>query len=138
VNSNLRLLEPDPVTLTTANNSFVSNWADKRSCPHIGLSVVLRGSGSMAGNLYLEGSNIIERAGAISTPDPGFSGTLTAPVTPDDLFTISGPVVVAGAGVYTFLPTVPIGCRWVRIKYTASASQAGNTASVYFNGVFSS
>jgi hypothetical protein len=138
VNSNLRLLEPDPVTLTTSDNSFVSNWADKRSCPHFGISVVLRGSVSIAGTLTLQGSNIIERAGGITTPDPGASGTLAAPVTPDDLFAIGGTIAVAGPGSYVFLPAVPIGCRWVRVKYAASASQAANTASVYFNGVFSS
>lgn len=143
MHANDRLLWPDPKTLTTANNSFVTQWADKRSAPYIGVSVVIRGAGTIAGTLILEASNAIEGGapgqsgggGGYGQPAPGFSGTAGQP---DDTLSTGFTIPVAAAGVFQFQPNIPLGHRWVRVRYTATSSAAGMTASVYWNGVFSS
>ena len=145
MNEYLELISPDGAALATANNSFISNWADKRSCPYIGISVVIRGTGTITGTLTLETSNILERkGGTYGGPDAGISGTTVAnglatpnnTTNPDDLLTYGGSVAVSQSvtTTYHFEPTVPMGAHWVRVRYVASLSTAGETVSIYFNG----
>ena len=137
------LLVPDGKKLTTANNSFVSNWADKRSAPYFSISVVIRGTGTIAGTITFETSNAIEGGaagqsgggGGYGQPSPGISGTAG---NPDDFSSVGVTIAVTAAGTFQWLPTIPIGARWVRARYTATTSAAGMTASVYWNGIFSS
>jgi hypothetical protein len=144
MHSNLPLTVPDNVVLPSANNSFTSSWADKRSAPYFGISIVIRGTGTIAGTIHFQFSNAIEGGapgqsgggGGYGQPAPGVSGTAG---NPDDATTYAGwDIAVASAGVYQLTPTYPTGHRWVRVKYVASSSAAGMTASVYFNGTFSS
>ena len=137
MNSNLILLVPDGLALTAGNNSFTSNWADKRSAPYFGISVVIRGTGTIAGAITFQASNAIEQTGGTyGAPNPGISGTAG---NPDDLITIAGvSLTVSAQGAFQWDPTVPYGFRWVRAVYTATTSAAGQTASVYYNGAFSS
>jgi hypothetical protein len=126
-----------------ASNSFVSQWADKRSAPWFSISVVLRGTGTIAGTLSLETSNAIEGGAAGQTgggggygqPAPGISGTKA---NPDDYASLGVSTAVAAQGKFQLMPSIPVGARWVRVRYTATTSAAGQTASVYWNGIFSS
>lgn len=148
-NSNIKLLSPDGVTLPTVSNSFKSLWADKRSAPYFSISVVLRGSNVIGGTLSIWVSNSVETLGAsYGGPDPGISGSLAVggalvtPVVPDDAFELGSGVcpsqTITQVGSYTFIPLIPIGTRWVQVQYAATTSAAATTASVYFNGIFSS
>ena len=132
------LLAPDNLALTAGNNSFVSNWADKRSIPFPAISVVLRGTNNTQGTLTLEVSCVPEKQGAtygLPSPSP-VAGTGD----PDDVTTYGGSIAVnqTKTTAYLFAPTVPVGARWIRVRYTATASVAGITASVYFHGALSS
>ena len=132
------LLAPDNLPLAAGNNSFASNWADKRSVPFPSISVVLRGTNNTQGTLTLEVSNVPEAPGktyGIPSPSP-----VTGTGDPDDVTTYGGSIAVnqTKTTAYLFAPTVPVGCRWIRVRYTASASVAGITASVYFHGALSS
>ena len=131
---NTLLLAPDNTTLTTANNSFVSNWADKRSCPYFSISVVLRGTNNTQGTLTIETSNAIEQSGGTyGKPQPN---PITGSGDPDDVLQLGGSQAVNQTKTtsYQFNPGVPVAARWVRVRYVASSSVAGITASVYFNG----
>jgi hypothetical protein len=142
--TNQVLLSPDPKPLTTANNSFVSQWFDKRSAPFVSLSVVIRGTGTIAGAITFETSNAIDGGlpgqpgggGGYGQPAPGASGTTG---NPDDYVTFpSVSLAVAAQGSFQWNPEFPVGARWVRARYTATTSAAGQTASVYANAAFSS
>lgn len=146
MNSNIPLIVPDGLTLASGDNSFVSNWADKRSAPYFGVSVVLRGTGTIAGSLTIETSNALEGGqpgqigggGGYGQPAPGLSGTAA---NPDDALTYPGSATAVSQSAttpYQWSNTTPIGARWVRVRYTAETSSSGITASCYFNGVFSS
>lgn len=148
MHANDRLWWPDGAALpytagTAASNSFVSQWADKRSAPYFSLSVVIRGTGTIAGTLSLETSNAIEGGapgqsgggGGYGQPAPGISGTAG---NPDDYSSLGITAAVAAAGSFQFVPDIPVGARWVRVRYTATTSAAGMSASVYWNGIFSS
>ena len=132
------LLSPDAKALTAGNNSFTSNWANKRSCPYFHITVVLYGTGNTQGTLSLQGSNAPEAAGnswGMPMPNP-----LVGSGDPADVFTIGGTQAVnqTSTTVYQFTLNAPLGCAWVRVKYAATNSVAGINASVYFNGCFSS
>ena len=136
--STIPLVAPDNLALAAGNNSFVSNWADKRSIPFPTISVVLRGTNNTQGTLTLEVSNVPEKGGGtygFPSPNP-ISGTGD----PDDVTTFGGSIAVnqTKTTAYLFAPTVPVGCRWIRVRYVASASVAGITASAYFSGAMSS
>lgn len=140
MNTNVLLLVPDNAALTAANNSFKSNWVDKRSIAFFGVSVVIRGTGTIAGAITFQTSNALDGGqpgqlgggGMGGIPAPGATGTAG---NPDDAVTVPGvSLAVAAQGAYQWIPEFPIGSRWVRVVYTATTSAAGQSASVYFNG----
>lgn len=146
MNEQDKLISPDGAALATANNSFISNWVDKRSCPYLGISVVIRGTGTITGTLTLETSNAVERqGGTYGGPDQGISGAvvpngLATPnntTNPDDFHTYGGSIAVnqSATTAYAFEPTVPIGSHWIRVRYVATLSTAGETVSIYWNGI---
>lgn len=110
---------------TSPNNSFVTPWVDKRSAGGVGLSVIFYGATS-AGTLSVEASNAPEKVGGVGQPQNNG----------DDAMTVasSSQSVSAGASTAIFqwqLATLP--ARWVRVRFTSSATTAGLLVNVYAN-----
>lgn len=129
MNTNLILL-PDGYAPATGNNSFTSNWLDKRSGPTVCLTMVLLGANAPTGTAIVQGSNVPEQyGGSYGGPQGGAS--------PVDVFTVattSQSITAQGTAAWDLCT----GARWVRVVYTASSSVAGLTAYCYGNAPYSS
>lgn len=124
------LVSPQPLPLASGNNSFVSNWGDKRSCANFGVSVVFYGVNAPDGYAYLETSNAPLAQGT-SYGQPAFSA--------DDYQEIPNSQLTIG-----LLPSGQYGGQWqasnigahyVRVRYTSLGNVAGLSVNVYLNGI---
>lgn len=134
-NSEQWLVSPPPMTLSSSANGFISNWADKRSAPNFGISIVFYGANAPDGYAWIETSNAPMQSGSGVYGQPNNGGD-DATEYPSSQQTI---VLNALTGLY--------GCQWqvqdcgahyVRVRYTSQGNVSGLSVNVYFNGVFSS
>lgn len=139
-NSNAELIMPNPYqdgySLSASDNSFTSNWADKRSTCNCSISVAFIGPTAPDGYCHLESSNAPENRKSTYG-----SGPLGSPI-PWDTTTVEPslqqvPVVADVSGAYvvrwelTFL-----SARWVRVKYVPTANVAGLQVVCWYNSPF--
>jgi hypothetical protein len=133
--NSVQSLIQDGYAVNSSNNSFESNWCDKRSATTISISFVLAGSNAPTGSVFLEASNAPENYNV-----PWGSGGPLAPPdsnTPVDVVTIpNSTVAITATGATHWDVATP--ARWVRVHYTETDNVAGLTAYVFASVPFES
>lgn len=129
------LVSPQPFSLLASANSFVSNWADKRSAPNFGISVVFYNTGAAP-----DGYAWIETSNAPTAPGTNFgmpaNGGDDAQEYPGSQLSI---VLQPLNGLYGAQWQISNnGAHYVRVRYTANTNKSGLSVNVYYNGSFSS
>lgn len=124
------LVSPQPLALSNSNNSFVSNWGDKRSAGIFGISAVFYG-GAPDGYAWLETSNAPSQAGS-NYGGPNNSG--------DDAQELPGSQVTIALNPLTGLwgaqwQVSNNGAHYVRVRYTANSNHSGLSVNIYLNAV---
>jgi hypothetical protein len=128
------LLSPQPSVFADGYNSFVSNWADKRSSTSFGISAIFYNAIGVDGYCTLEISNAPDQQGA-GNGKPNNGGddavTLASSQTNLALNPITGNYQVS-------YQIVNCPAHFVRLRYTASSQISGLQVNVYFNAPFES
>jgi hypothetical protein len=109
----MRAINTTIVAASTAAQSYVSSIEDAYNLFRVSVSAVVTGSGA-AGTLQLQGSNDISTANNL----PGLQA-------PTNFFNIGSSVSVSGSAATYAVPVASfseICCRWVRCKYTSTAT----------------
>jgi hypothetical protein len=131
-NSSQFLVSPAPLGLASNANGFVSQWVDKRSATSCGVSVVFYGA-TPDGYAWLEVSNAPEQQGFLSLPNNGGDDAIELASSQQNI------ALNAISGNYgTSWQVINCPARWLRVRYTASASVSGLSVNVYVNVPFES
>jgi hypothetical protein len=128
----------DGYAVPTVNNSFTSNWCDKRSATRIALSLTFTSTSSTSpdGYAHIEVSNAPENYNAVSGSGPLIVQGQTQPV---DVNTYPGSTTALISAVGTYTWDINTACRWVRVVFVGSgAAVAGLQAYVFASVPFES
>jgi hypothetical protein len=133
-NNELFMVSPNPLNLSSGNNTFVSNWMDKRSSSTFGVSIIFYGPNAPDGYAWLELSNAPLQSGT-SYGQPQNGG--------DDAAVLTGSQQTITQNVLTGLYSAQwqiscIGAHFVRLRYSSLGNVSGLSVSVYGNAVFNS
>jgi hypothetical protein len=131
-NSNNYLTSPYPLTLSSSNNSFTSNWSDKRSAVSFGVSVVFYGANAPDGYCVIQTSNSPDTPGLIQ----GAPIADDAAILPGSQQTVVLNPVTGNYGYTYEISSNP--ARWFRVVYTSLENVSGLSVNVYQNTPYES